>query len=136
MATLTIVKDDGFVSRDGAGYLGVDCSSLASNIHAVQFNGTDGWEEYNDGTANVVITDIDAYTDVINSYNAVKAEEVAKEQENTDSAAAMFASYQGKRILAYASLGDQLDQQYHDAVDGTTTWKDAVAAVKAAHPKT
>jgi hypothetical protein len=25
--------------------------------------------------------------------------------------------------------------QYHDAVDDTTTWKDHVAAVKAAHPK-
>ena len=36
---------------------------------------------------------------------------------------------------AYASAGDQLDMQYHDGEDGTTTWKDHIAAVKAANPK-
>ena len=35
---------------------------------------------------------------------------------------------------AYLSAGDQLDMQYHDGENGTTTWKDHVAAVKAAHP--
>tara|TARA_R100000789_G_scaffold50140_2_gene50214 strand:- start:304 stop:621 length:318 start_codon:yes stop_codon:yes gene_type:complete len=35
----------------------------------------------------------------------------------------------------YPSIGDQLDMQYHDLVDGTTTWKDAVEAVKDANPK-
>ena len=36
---------------------------------------------------------------------------------------------------AYLSVGDQLDMQYHDGEDGTTTWKDHVESVKAAHPK-
>jgi len=31
--------------------------------------------------------------------------------------------------------GIHMDMQYHDAVDGTTTWQDAVQAVKDAHPK-
>ena len=44
-------------------------------------------------------------------------------------------TYVDARIAAYASIGDQLDMQYHDAVDDTTTWKDHVAAVKAANPK-
>ena len=44
-------------------------------------------------------------------------------------------TYADNRRVAYASTGDQLDMQFHDAVDGTTTWKDHVAAVKAAHPK-
>jgi len=39
------------------------------------------------------------------------------------------------RAKAYPSLRDQLDMLYHDAVNGTTTWQEAVAAVKAAHPK-
>ena len=43
--------------------------------------------------------------------------------------------YQRDRQLQYLPMGDQLDMQYHDAVDGTTTWKDHVAAVKAANPK-
>ena len=43
--------------------------------------------------------------------------------------------YQRDRADAYPSIQDQLDMQYHDAVDGTTTWKDAVAQVKADNPK-
>jgi hypothetical protein len=43
--------------------------------------------------------------------------------------------YADLRRAAYASWGDQLDMQYHDSVDGTTTWVDHVAAVKAEHPK-
>ena len=35
----------------------------------------------------------------------------------------------------YASIGDQLDMMYKDAINGTTTWKDHVAAVKAKYPK-
>ena len=35
----------------------------------------------------------------------------------------------------YPSISDQLDMQYHDKKDGTTTWEDAVQAVKDAHPK-
>ena len=39
------------------------------------------------------------------------------------------------RKKAYPTWQDQLDMQYHDKVDGTTTWEDAVQAVKDAHPK-
>jgi len=35
----------------------------------------------------------------------------------------------------YPSWQDQMDMQHHDLVDGTTTWKDAIQAVKDAHPK-
>ena len=38
------------------------------------------------------------------------------------------------RRAAYGNLGDQLDMQYHDNVDGTTTWKDHVAKVKSDNP--
>ena len=43
--------------------------------------------------------------------------------------------YQRDRALSFPSIGDQLDMQYHDQLDGTTTWKDAVAKVKADNPK-
>ena len=39
------------------------------------------------------------------------------------------------RKSAYPTIADQLDMQYWDAQNGTTTWADAIAAVKAAHPK-
>ena len=38
------------------------------------------------------------------------------------------------RRTAYGDLGSQLDMQYHDAVDSTTTWKDHVAKVKSDNP--
>tara|TARA_Y100001970_G_C13429446_1_gene460392 strand:+ start:151 stop:453 length:303 start_codon:yes stop_codon:yes gene_type:complete len=43
--------------------------------------------------------------------------------------------YISARIDAYPSVGDQLDMQYWDAVNGTTTWKDAIAKVKSDNPK-
>jgi hypothetical protein len=39
------------------------------------------------------------------------------------------------RQVAYGSIGDQLDMQYKDAINGTTTWKDHIAQVKADNPK-
>ena len=39
------------------------------------------------------------------------------------------------RQAAYASIPDQLDMQYWDQVNGTTTWKDHIAQVKADNPK-
>jgi len=45
------------------------------------------------------------------------------------------ADYSRKRATAYPSIGDQLDMQYHDSVNGTTTWADAIAAVKAKYKK-
>lgn len=39
------------------------------------------------------------------------------------------------RQNAYPSIPNQLDMMYHDQVNGTTTWKDAIAQVKADNPK-
>ena len=39
------------------------------------------------------------------------------------------------RASAYPSIQEQLDMQYWDSVNGTTTWKDAVAKVKSDNPK-
>ena len=39
------------------------------------------------------------------------------------------------RQEAYGDLGSQLDMQYWDLVNGTTTWKDHIAQVKSDNPK-
>ena len=39
------------------------------------------------------------------------------------------------RVRAYPSIEEQLDMQFHDQVNDTTTWQDAVQAVKDANPK-
>lgn len=43
--------------------------------------------------------------------------------------------YKQLRSEAYPSLQEQLDLLYHDRVNGTSSWLDALAAVKAKYPK-
>jgi len=44
-------------------------------------------------------------------------------------------AYLDKRRVAYPSIEDQLDMIYHDTVDGTTIWRDAIAEVKDTYQK-
>lgn len=44
-------------------------------------------------------------------------------------------AYKDRRRLEYPTVADQLDMLYHDALDGTTTWRDAITVVKDRHPK-
>tara|TARA_R110000744_G_scaffold299813_1_gene409174 strand:+ start:417 stop:722 length:306 start_codon:yes stop_codon:yes gene_type:complete len=46
-----------------------------------------------------------------------------------------YDANQYQRDRQYPSIGDQLDMQYHDLLNGTTTWKDAIAKVKTDIPK-
>ena len=43
--------------------------------------------------------------------------------------------YQRDRATSYPSIKEQLDMQYWDSVNGTTTWKDAIAKIKTDNPK-
>ena len=43
--------------------------------------------------------------------------------------------WEENRKSAYASIQDQLDMQYWDGVNGTTTWADHIAQVKSDNPK-
>ena len=68
------------------------------------------------------------YDRIISEIDSGEAEFV--EIDDTD-----YPDYAEKRRQAFSSIGDQLDMQYHDAVDGTTIWKNHIASVKSAHPK-
>ena len=48
---------------------------------------------------------------------------------------AEYDAKQYQRDRVYPSIQEQLDMQYWDSVNGTTTWKDAVAKVKSDNPK-
>jgi hypothetical protein len=43
--------------------------------------------------------------------------------------------YARDRSTAYPSMQEQLDMQYWDGVNSTTTWQDAIEAVKTGNPK-
>ena len=44
-------------------------------------------------------------------------------------------TYIEKRLAEYPPVGDQLDMIYWDQINGTTTWKDMITAIKSKHNK-
>ena len=104
-------------------------------------------EQYcaNNGVANVdfmkdvlLQDDSDGKGAYIKEWNVSGVAQPTDEQLNAVDSAADLSERQNAaraaRRTAYGDLGDQLDMQYHDNVDGTTTWKDHVAKVKADNP--
>jgi hypothetical protein len=43
--------------------------------------------------------------------------------------------YKIDRASEYPSIQEQLDLQYHDALNGTTKWKDKIKSIKDKYPK-
>ena len=43
--------------------------------------------------------------------------------------------YQRDRAVSFPTWQEQMDMQYWDQVNGTTTWKDSIAKVKSGNPK-
>ncbi len=141
--TLTIIKNDNWVKVDGVAIDDIDCSSLASNVHAIQFDGSNGHIEYNDGKLNEAITSVSAYSTITDAHATKKA---AEDKAVADAATAQTEyekTYVYKRhndkTTKYAQIGEQLDQLYKDMVAGkldtTGTWATGIKAVKDAHPK-
>jgi hypothetical protein len=89
------------------------------SLHTGQWFGfTGGVKTY----ANLIIHDDSKAKPSEAELNAILAANAAK-------------AYRRSRAAEYPSIGDQLDMQYHDNLDGTTTWKDAIAAVKTKYEK-
>ena len=99
----------------------------------------------NNGVANVdFMTDVLLQDDsngqgpYIKTWNVSGVAQPTDEQLNAVDSAADLKERQNAvratRRAAYGDLGNQLDMQYHDSVDGTSTWKDHVAKVKTDNP--
>ena len=99
----------------------------------------------NNGVANVdFLADVLLQDDsngqgpYIKTWNVSGVAQPTDEQLNAVDSAADLEERQNAvratRRNAYGDLGSQLDMQYHDSIDGTTTWKDHVANVKTANP--
>lgn len=127
-----VVKEDNAIVVDGEG-INFDFT-LADNIWAIQWNGTSGHVEFNDATPNEELTDFSDYQYLVDAFNTEK-QRLADEKAQADADALASRTYVDDRQDAYPSVGDQLDMIYHDQVDGTTTWKDAVESVKTQFPK-
>lgn len=83
-----VIPSDTFCSVDGVGFNGVDMSSVPVNLHAMQWYGTWGEEEYADPVTrqmqpNVRITSLGGYEAVFSSYWDIRnaAEAAQREQD-------------------------------------------------------
>jgi len=72
---------------------------------------------------------IDSWADA--SY-AKEQDDVIRENGGTSSRYAFFRTSQPD---GYPVIEDQLDMMYHDQVNGTTTWRDAITAIKNKYKK-
>ena len=82
---------------------------------------------------NSIDLSTDEYNTTIDGWaQASFDQEVEKALIADGGASAKYAQY---RAAAYPSIADQLDMQYHDGVNGTTTWADAISAVKTKYAK-
>ena len=75
------------------------------------------------------------YSDVLVVEADGKAYISSGVEKTVDDAAVALKKVQLTRAAAYPSLQEQMDMQYWDAVNSTTTWKDAIAKVKSDNPK-
>ena len=88
---LTVIPDDCYCAVDGIGYSGIDITSLAPEIHALQWYGERGEEEIKDlSTGRIVhnkeITSLNDYQAVLDSYWSIRhaAEASVVEQQLDD----------------------------------------------------
>jgi len=89
-----------------------------------------GWSD----SSNKVYANLEIYA--VDGVTHDKPTEAKLNQLLADAQAAYDAAdYSRNRAAAYPRIDDQLDMQYHDLVDSTTTWADAIAAVKSKYPK-
>lgn len=85
--------------------------------------------------------DCDAFKEQVRVNNIINAGSIAqKQQYNNERCTVDHASYdytyaRTKGPLGYRSLGEQMDMQYWDNTNGTTTWADHIQSVKTAYPK-
>ena len=111
-------------------------ASLASKVK--QYCANNGVAEVDFMTDVLLQNDSDGRGDYIKSWNVSGVAQPTDDQLNAVDSAADLSERQNEaraaRKTAYGDLGDQLDMQYHDSVDGTSTWKDHVAKVKTDNP--
>ena len=111
-------------------------ASLSSKVK--QYCANNGVAEV-DFTKDVLLQDdSNGQGPYIKEWNISSVAQPTDEQLNAVDSAADLEERQNAvrstRRAAYGDLGNQLDMQYHDSVDGTSTWKDHVAKVKTDNP--
>lgn len=107
---------------DSANFL----NKVADDIHAIQWDGKTGEIEYKDNKPNTTISDISSYN-FETLFNTEK-----KAIEDAEAKVIADRTYAEKRAVEYPTIPDQLDDIYHNGIDG---WKATIKAIKDKYPK-
>jgi hypothetical protein len=118
---LTIVVPDSNVGVDGE-FKEIDLSSMDANIHAVQWNEARGHIEYNDGTPNEQITDINQFSGIVDQWYSITPD--VEEPETPEQA---LERIRQQRKTDYENESDPL---YFKAQRGEATMEEWLAKVE------
>ena len=129
---ITIVAEDKCIVLDGE-HLKFDFP-IDETIWAIQWNGTSGHIEFNDGTPNETITSFLDYQYLVDAYN-IEKQRLADEEAQAAIDAEAAITYAEKRVAEYPPMEDYLD----GIVKGDTAQVDKYIAdclaVKDKYPK-
>ena len=75
-----------------------------------------------------VVAPVAEVTEAVRPYTAEDAEVI-------EGLVSAYLTSRNVELRQYKPIGEQLDMQYWDKVNGTTTWEDHIAEVKAEYPK-
>jgi hypothetical protein len=75
-----------------------------------------------------VVDTVAEVTEVVRPY-------IAEDAEVIEGLVSAYLTSRNVELRQYKPIGEQLDMQYWDKINGTTTWEDHIAEVKAEYPK-
>ena len=75
-----------------------------------------------------VVAPVAEVTEAVRPYTAEDAEVI-------EGLVSAYLTSRNVELRQYKPIGEQLDMQYWDKINGTTTWEDHIAEVKAEYPK-
>lgn len=102
---------------------------VTATVEALKILAPEDWERVNDTGDGL------SWGDIVWKSSAPITEKELNTKVNEIKATFTNDQYKRNRADSFPRMQDQLDMQYHDQLNGTTTWKDAVAKVKADNPK-
>ena len=122
---ISLIKPDSMTVIDGVGYDDLDMSSIASNIHAIQFDTSTntGHIEYNDGADNEDITSISPYQSIVDAHSTQKTN---RETTAASDKATLEATYTWKRQQEYPTIEECVHAILDDDLDALQVLRQAV----------
>ena len=130
MATINVVTEDKVIVVDGEAIN--HTFTFPANLWAIQWDGTEGHAEWTNGpNTELTAADVETY---VTQWTDAKASDKASEDAAILAESTRVKTYTELRVAAYADL-NQFEMQFDDAVNNTTTWVDAINAIKQEFPK-